>query len=121
MSVTTCSVDHSTLRTSDPLAATVDTLGDVDPGVTERLIDWLKNYDPADGVHEIGHGEAPYSVEDTVAFIDACHASWKKLIENSNRVIDVFDGDGAPSGPNYILFSGVDRLADSLRDRSGVG
>ena len=37
------------------------------------------------------------------------------------RVIDVFDGDGAPSGPNYILFSGVDRLADSLRDRSGVG
>ena len=37
------------------------------------------------------------------------------------RVISVFDGDGAPSGPNYILFSGVDRLADSLRDRSGVG
>ena len=37
------------------------------------------------------------------------------------RVIDVFDGNGAPSGPNYLLFSGVDRLADSLRDRSGVG
>ena len=37
------------------------------------------------------------------------------------RVIDVFDGDGAPSGPNYILFSDVDRLADSLRDRSKVG
>ena len=36
------------------------------------------------------------------------------------RVIDVFDGNGAPSGPNYLLFSGVDRLADSLRDRSGV-
>ena len=37
------------------------------------------------------------------------------------RVFDVFDGNGAPSGPNYLLFSDVDRLADSLRDRSGVG
>ena len=37
------------------------------------------------------------------------------------RVIDVFDGDGAPSDPNYLLFSGADRLAGSLWDRSGVG
>ena len=37
------------------------------------------------------------------------------------RVIDVFDGNGAPSGPNCLLFSDVDRLSDSLRDRSGVG
>ena len=37
------------------------------------------------------------------------------------RVIDVFDGNGAPSGPNCTLFSDVDRLLDSLRDRSGVG
>ena len=37
------------------------------------------------------------------------------------RVIDVFDGNGAPSGPNYLLFVDVDRLADSLWDRSGVG
>jgi len=37
------------------------------------------------------------------------------------RVIDVFDGDGAPSGPNYLLFVNVDRLADALWDRSGVG
>ena len=36
-------------------------------------------------------------------------------------VIGVFDGNGAPSGPNCILFSDVDRLADALRDRSGVG
>ena len=33
---------------------------------------------------------------------------------------DVFYGNGAPSGPNYILFSVADRLLDSLRDRSGV-
>ena len=37
------------------------------------------------------------------------------------RVIDVFAGNEVPSGPNYLLFSDVDRLLDSLRDRSGVG
>ena len=42
-------------------------------------------------------------------------------IPGGPRVIDVFYGDGAPSGPNYLLFSDVDRLADSLWDRSGVG
>ena len=37
------------------------------------------------------------------------------------RVIGVFDGNGAPSGPNYLLFSDVDRLMNSLRDMSEVG
>ena len=37
------------------------------------------------------------------------------------RVITVFYGNGAPSGPNYLLFSDVDRLADGLRDVSGSG
>jgi len=37
------------------------------------------------------------------------------------RVIDVFDGNGAPSGPNYLLFSDPDRRPDALWDRSGVG
>ena len=36
-------------------------------------------------------------------------------------VIDVFYGNGAPSGPNYLLFSHADRLADSLWDSSEVG
>ena len=42
-------------------------------------------------------------------------------IPGGPRVIDVFYGNGAPSGPNYLLFSGADRLLDSLWDRSGVG
>ena len=42
-------------------------------------------------------------------------------ITGGPRVIDVFYGNGAPSGPNYLLFVDADRLADSLRDRSGVG
>ena len=37
------------------------------------------------------------------------------------RVIDGFDGNGAPSGPNYLLFSDANRLAVALWDRSGVG
>ena len=36
-------------------------------------------------------------------------------------VIGVFDGNGARSGPNCTLFSDVDRLVNSLRDRSEVG
>ena len=42
-------------------------------------------------------------------------------IPGGPRVIDVFYGDGAPSGPNYLLFVDADRLADSLWDGSGVG
>ena len=42
-------------------------------------------------------------------------------IPGGPRVIDVFDGNGAPSGPNCLLFVDADRLADSLWDRSGVG
>ena len=37
------------------------------------------------------------------------------------RVIDVFDGNGAPSGPNYTLFVVADRFSCALRDRSGGG
>ena len=37
------------------------------------------------------------------------------------RVIGVFAGNGAPSGPNYLLFSDVDRLSASLWVRSGSG
>ena len=35
------------------------------------------------------------------------------------QVIDVFDGNGAPSGPNYLLFSRADRLLEASRGRSG--
>ena len=42
-------------------------------------------------------------------------------IPGGPRVIYVFDGNGAPSGPNYLLLSDVDRLADPLWDRSGAG
>ena len=44
-----------------------------------------------------------------------------KATTGGPRVTDVFDGNRAPSGPNYTLFVGADRLADSLWDMSGVG
>ncbi len=37
------------------------------------------------------------------------------------RVIGVFDGNGAPSGPNCTLFSGADRLLEVSRGRLGSG
>ena len=37
------------------------------------------------------------------------------------RVITVFDGSGAPSGPNYLLFVDPDRLLEASRGRSGSG
>ena len=42
-------------------------------------------------------------------------------ITGGPRVIGVFDGSGAPSGPNYLLFSGADRLLEGSRGRSGSG
>ena len=42
-------------------------------------------------------------------------------IPGGPRVIDVFDGDGAPSGPNCTLFSGADRLLEVSRGRSDCG
>ena len=37
------------------------------------------------------------------------------------QVIGVFAGNEEPSGPNCTLFSGVDRLLEGSRGRSGVG
>ena len=41
-------------------------------------------------------------------------------IPGGARVIDVFYGNGAPSGPNYLLFLDADRPLGALWDRSGV-
>ena len=42
-------------------------------------------------------------------------------VPGGSRVIDVFDGDGAPSGPNYTLFSEADQLLEASRGRSSSG
>ena len=42
-------------------------------------------------------------------------------IPGGSRVIDVFNGNGAPSGPNNLLFSDPDRPLEASRGRSGGG
>ena len=42
-------------------------------------------------------------------------------IPGGPRVIVVFYGDEAPSGPNYTLFVVADRLLAASRGRSGSG
>ena len=42
-------------------------------------------------------------------------------IPGGPRVIDVFAGNGAPSGPNCTLFVGADRLLEASRGRTGGG
>ena len=37
------------------------------------------------------------------------------------QVVGVFAGNGAPSGPNNLLFSGADRLLEAYSGRSGGG
>ena len=41
------------------------------------------------------------------------------VVSGGPRVIDVFDGNGAPSGPNYTLFVVADRLLEASQGRSG--
>ena len=42
-------------------------------------------------------------------------------IPGGPRVIDVFEGNGAPSGPNYLLFLDADRPSDSYGGSSDSG
>ena len=42
-------------------------------------------------------------------------------IPGGARVIDVFYGNGAPSGPNFTFFSGADRLLYASWGRSDSG
>ena len=42
-------------------------------------------------------------------------------IPGGPRVIDVFSGNGAPSGPYNTIFVGADRFLEASRGRSGSG
>ena len=52
--------------------------------------------------------------EETKADVEAV-----KSVEDASYPTTAWNG--APSGPNYLLFSDADRLADSLWGRSGSG
>ena len=43
------------------------------------------------------------------------------MVPGEPRAIDVFSGNGAPSGPNKTIFVGADRPLEASRGRLGIG
>ena len=78
-------------------------------------------------VPSVGSTKVPFSACRTHIFV--IDYRWGSIGSNETatattggpRVIDVFYGNGAPSGPNYTLFSAVARLLEASRGRCGSG
>ncbi|KAJ8599325.1 hypothetical protein CTAYLR_005348 [Chrysophaeum taylorii] len=95
--------DHKiiALRASDPRAATVKTLADLEtstPGITAKLVDWLKMYKTSDGKPEntLANNDEPVLPADAVAIISECHDRWTALLA----------GTGGPgASPDFWLGS----------------
>ena len=78
--------DHKiiAIRQNDPLFDSINTLSELErnrPGLTKRLIDWLKYYKTLDGkpANRL-KSEKPTSVPDAIKIIDETHVAWKKLV-----------------------------------------
>ena len=92
------------------------------------MIDRLARGPDADvHVPSVGSTKVPFSACRTHIFV--IDYRWGSAGSNETatattggpRIIDVFYGNGAPSGPNYLLFSDADRLLEVSRGRSGGG
>ena len=77
--------DHKiiALRADDPDFARINdmaSLEQVKPGITAKLVDWLKMYKTTDGkgVNTLAQ-DTPTSVTEAYAIIDECHQRWQKL------------------------------------------
>ena len=51
------------------------------PGITARLVDWLKMYKTSDGKGEnfLSNNDLPTSVAEAQEIIDECHQRWVRL------------------------------------------
>lgn len=90
--------DHKiiVLRESDPDFDSVHNMDDlerVQPGVTAKLVDWLKNYKTSDGkpVNKLKQ-EEPTSAAEAIRIVDEVNAFYKKLISGQT-----------PNPKNYFL------------------
>jgi len=78
-------VDHKivALRADDPDAHRVSDMASLEyakPGITAKLIDWLKMYKTSDGKPEnFLSSEFPTTKAEAVAIIEECHERWSKL------------------------------------------
>ena len=77
--------DHKViaLRTDDPDASRIHdmaSLEQVKPGITAKMVDWLKMYKTSDGKAEnVLASDTPYSISEANAIIEECHERWQAL------------------------------------------
>ena len=78
--------DHKiiAIRQNDPLFDSINTLSELErhrPGLTKRLIDWLKYYKTSEGkpANRL-KSEKVTSVPEAIKIIDETHIAWKKLV-----------------------------------------
>jgi 3'-phosphoadenosine 5'-phosphosulfate synthase len=83
--------DHKiiALRASDPRASSVRSLDDLErssPGLTARLVDWLKMYKTSDGkgINQLANDERPTSASEAEAIIAECEQRWRALLAAPN-------------------------------------
>ena len=117
-------VQLSTMETSSPVkrkAAAIDlTRSDSEDEAPKRRVIEIESDDDDEQPWERPEWKAKCEAErndDVVKTVAAlARASFGFTIADACD-----DGNGAPSRPNYTLFSGVDRLLEGSRGRSGVG
>ena len=89
-------LDHKILviDATDPLAPQLNTAADlprVMPGVTEKLVEWLKMYKTTDGkaINSLA-SDTPSDSQTAAAVITECHESWKKLKNSPDALASGF-------------------------------
>jgi len=78
--------DHKiiALRADDPRAASVNSLADMErytPGVTAKLVDWLKMYKTSDGkgINQLANNEQATTAAEALHIITECEQRWQYL------------------------------------------
>jgi len=81
--------DHKiiALRISDSRASRINDMKDLEehiPGLTAKLVDWLKMYKTSDGkaINVISNQNIPTSVLQAVEIISECHKNWLELVSS---------------------------------------
>ena len=114
--------DHKiiALRASDPRASSVRSLDDLErssPGLTARLVDWLKMYKTSDGkgINQLANNERPTSASEAKAIIAECEQRAGGALLAAPNARPEFAaaalGLGGPGYPAYGAMSPKSRVA----------
>jgi 3'-phosphoadenosine 5'-phosphosulfate synthase len=94
--------DHKiiVLRSSDPHYNSIHNMNDLEkyqPGVTKRLIDWLKNYKTSDGKPQNKLAkEVPNGVKEAIKIIEEVSEFYQRLIEGKIELSDKIEDFSLP-------------------------